>query len=224
MEKILLVEDDAAIVRSLSQLLGQYQFSVTAAGSQRQALELLRTRAFDLMLLDISLPDGSGFAVCAAARREAPDMPVIFLTASDDEMSVVAGLDMGAEDYIAKPFRPLELISRIRTALRRKGKAPPVFQWGRITVDTSRGRVEKNGAEVFLSALEYRLLLLLIGEKGAVTTRDALLSALWDAGGEFVTDNTLTVYIKRLREKLEDDPQNPAFIKTVRGLGYKVGD
>ena len=151
-------------------------------------------------------------------------MPVIFLTASDDEMSVVAGLDMGAEDYIAKPFRPLELISRIRTALRRKGKAPPVFQWGRITVDTGRGRVEKNGAEVFLSALEYRLLLLLIGEKGAVTTRDALLSALWDAGGDFVTDNTLTVYIKRLREKLEDDPQNPAFIKTVRGLGYKVGD
>lgn len=224
MEKILLVEDDAAIVRSLSQLLGQYQFSVTAAGSQRQALELLRTRAFDLMLLDISLPDGSGFAVCAAARREAPDMPVIFLTASDDEMSVVAGLDMGAEDYISKPFRPMELISRLRTVLRRKGKAPAVFQLGDVTVDAGRGRVEKRGEEIALSALEYKLLLLLIGSRGSVVSRDALLAALWDAGGDFVTDNTLTVYIKRLREKLEDDPQAPALIKTVRGVGYKVGD
>ena len=224
MEKILLVEDDAAIVRSLSQLLGQYQFSVTAAGSQRQALELLRTRAFDLMLLDISLPDGSGFAVCAAARREAPDMPVIFLTASDDEMSVVAGLDMGAEDYISKPFRPMELISRLRTVLRRKGKTPAVFQLGDVTVDAGRGRVEKRGEEIALSALEYKLLLLLIGSPGSVVSRDALLAALWDAGGDFVTDNTLTVYIKRLREKLEDDPQAPALIKTVRGVGYKVGD
>lgn len=224
MEKILLVEDDAAIVRSLSQLLGQYQFSVTAAGSQRQALELLRTRAFDLMLLDISLPDGSGFAVCAAARREAPDMPVIFLTASDDEMSVVAGLDMGAEDYISKPFRPMELISRLRTVLRRKGKTPAVFQLGDVTVDAGRGRVEKRGEEIALSALEYKLLLLLIGSRGSVVSRDALLAALWDAGGDFVTDNTLTVYIKRLREKLEDDPQAPALIKTVRGVGYKVGD
>ena len=224
MERILLVEDDPAIVRSLSQLLLQHGLQAVPASTQRDALSQLAAGGFDLLLLDVALPDGSGFAVCAAARRAAPEMPVIFLTASDDEMSVVAGLDMGAEDYIAKPFRPLELISRIRTALRRKGKAPPVFQWGRITVDTGRGRVEKNGAEVFLSALEYRLLLLLIGEKGAVTTRDALLSALWDAGGDFVTDNTLTVYIKRLREKLEDDPQNPAFIKTVRGLGYKVGD
>ena len=224
MEKILLVEDDAAIVRSLSQLLGQYQFSVTAAGSQRQALELLRTRAFDLMLLDISLPDGSGFAVCAAARREAPDMPVIFLTASDDEMSVVAGLDMGAEDYISKPFRPMELISRLRTVLRRKGKTPAVFQLGDVTVDAGRGRVEKRGEEIALSALEYKLLLLLVGSRGSVVSRDALLAALWDAGGDFVTDNTLTVYIKRLREKLEDDPQAPALIKTVRGVGYKVGD
>ena len=224
MERILLVEDDPAIVRSLIQLLSQHGFSVEAAGTQRAALDHLAAAAFDLLLLDLALPDGSGFAVCAAARRQAPDMPVIFLTASDDEMSVVAGLDMGAEDYIAKPFRPLELISRVRAALRRRGKTPSVFQWGNLSVDASRGRVEKGGAEIPLSALEYRLLLLLIGSRGAVISRDSLLSALWDAGGDFVTDNTLTVYIKRLREKLEDDPQNPSFIKTVRGLGYKVGD
>ena len=224
MERILLVEDDAAIVRSLVQLLARHGFSAEAAGTQRAALDRLAAASFDLLLLDLALPDGSGFAVCAAARRQAPDMPVIFLTASDDEMSVVAGLDMGAEDYIAKPFRPLELISRVRAALRRRGKAPSLYQWGDLCVDASRGRVEKGGAEIPLSALEYKLLLLLIGSRGAVISRDSLLSALWDAGGDFVTDNTLTVYIKRLREKLEDDPQNPSFIKTVRGLGYKVGD
>ena len=224
MEKILLVEDDAAIVRSLSQLLAQHGFQAVAATTQRDAMARLDECAFDLLLLDVALPDGSGFAVCAAARRSAPDMPVIFLTASDDEMSVVAGLDMGADDYIAKPFRPLELISRIRAALRRRGKAPAVYQFGALMVDAGRGRVEKSGVEIPLSALEYKLLLLLLGSRGAVITRDALLSALWDAGGDFVTDNTLTVYIKRLREKLEDDPQNPLIIKTVRGLGYKVGD
>lgn len=224
MEKILLVEDDAAIVGSLSQLLSLHGFQVTTAGGQGEALALMRGQGFDLLLLDVALPDGSGFGVCAAARHEAPDMPVIFLTASDDEMSVVAGLDMGAEDYIAKPFRPLELISRIRTALRRRGKAPALYQLGDVSVDAGRGRVEKRGEEMILSALEYKLLLLLLTHRGGVLSREALLSALWDAGGDFVTDNTLTVYIKRLREKLEDDPQQPTLIKTIRGVGYKAGD
>lgn len=223
MERILLVEDDPAIVESLGQLLRQQGFQVENACSQEKALALL-SQPFDLMLLDVSLPDGSGFSVCAAARHTVPGLPVIFLTASDDELSVVTGLDMGAEDYIAKPFRPLELLSRIRTALRRKGKTTPVLRLGDITVDPGRGRVEKAGREMVLSALEYKLLMLLLTHPGAVLSRDALLGELWDAGGDFVTDNTLTVYIKRLREKLEDDPQNPQLIKTVRGLGYKAGD
>lgn len=224
MEKILLVEDDAAIVGSLSLLLKQHGFSVSSAGGQQAALALLGRERFDLMLLDVSLPDGSGFAVCAAARAKSPELPVIFLTACDDEMSVVAGLDMGAEDYVTKPFRPLELLSRIRTALRRRGKAPALYQLGPVTVDAGRGTVQKNGEEIALSALEYKLLLLFLSNKGLVLSRDALLSALWDAGGDYVTDNTLTVYIKRLREKLEDDPQEPRLIKTIRGLGYKAED
>lgn len=223
MERILLVEDDAAIVESLSLLLWQQGFQVSCASSQAGALALL-AQPFDLMLLDVSLPDGSGFSVCAAARHTAPELPVIFLTASDDELSVVTGLDMGAEDYIAKPFRPLELLSRIRTALRRKGKAAAPLRMLDVTVDPGRGRVEKAGREIVLSALEYKLLMLFLTHPGTVLSRDALLSELWDAGGDYVTDNTLTVYIKRLREKLEDDPQNPRLIKTVRGLGYKAGD
>ena len=223
MERILLVEDDAAIVESLSQLLRQQGFQVSCAFSQAGALALL-SQPFDLMLLDVSLPDGSGFSVCAAARHTAPELPVIFLTASDDELSVVTGLDMGAEDYIAKPFRPLELLSRIRTALRRKGKAAAPLRLLDVTVDPGRGRVEKAGREIVLSALEYKLLMLFLTHPGTVMSRDVLLSELWDAGGDYVTDNTLTVYIKRLREKLEDDPQNPRLIKTVRGLGYKAGD
>ena len=223
MERILLVEDDAAIVESLSQLLRQQGFQVSCAFSQAGALALL-SQPFDLMLLDVSLPDGSGFSVCAAARHTAPELPVIFLTASDDELSVVTGLDMGAEDYIAKPFRPLELLSRIRTALRRKGKAAAPLRLLDVTVDPGRGRVEKAGREIVLSALEYKLLMLFLTHPGTVMSRDVLLSELWDAGGDYVTDNTLTVYIKRLREKMEDDPQNPRLIKTVRGLGYKAGD
>lgn len=223
MERILLVEDDAAIVESLSQLLRQQGFQVSCAFSQAGALALL-SQPFDLMLLDVSLPDGSGFSVCAAARHTAPELPVIFLTASDDELSVVTGLDMGAEDYIAKPFRPLELLSRIRTALRRKGKAAAPLRLLDVTVDPGRGRVEKAGREIVLSALEYKLLMLFLTHPGTVLSRDVLLSELWDAGGDYVTDNTLTVYIKRLREKMEDDPQNPRLIKTVRGLGYKAGD
>ena len=223
MERILLVEDDAAIVESLSQLLRQQGFQVSCAFSQAGALALL-SQPFDLMLLDVSLPDGSGFSVCAAARHTAPELPVIFLTASDDELSVVTGLDMGAEDYIAKPFRPLELLSRIRTALRRKGKAAAPLRMLDVTVDPGRGRVEKAGREIVLSALEYKLLMLFLTHPGTVMSRDVLLSELWDAGGDYVTDNTLTVYIKRLREKMEDDPQNPRLIKTVRGLGYKAGD
>ena len=221
--KILLVEDDRSIVTNLSRYLREEGFSVEAAGGQKEALAKLVDNQYDLVLLDISLPDGNGFAVCAAVRANT-DTPVIFLTASGDEYSVVAGLDMGADDYISKPFRPKELVSRIRSVLRRSGKSRSIMEYGNIRVDTEKGTVTKNGSEIFLSALEYRLLLVFFAHKGTVLTRSRLLEEVWDIAGEFVNDNTLTVYIKRLRDKIEDDPQNPVFIKTVRGLGYKIGD
>lgn len=176
---------------------------------------------FDLALVDISLPDGNGFTVCTRIR-ETQRIPVIFLTASDDEASVVTGLNLGADDYITKPFRPRELIARIGAALRKNGQ--PVYTIGELEVDPASGTVRKGGRELFLSALEYRLLLIFASNPGSILTRGRLLEELWDAAGEFVNDNTLTVYIKRLREKIEDDPAKPRLILTVRGTGYRLGD
>ena len=149
---------------------------------------------------------------------------MIFLTASGDEASVVTGLNMGADDYITKPFRPRELIARIGTALRKSGRSAATFEVCGLQVHTASGVVKKDGSEVFLSALEYRLLLMFVNNPKSIITRDRLLDELWDAAGEFVNDNTLTVYIKRLREKIEDDPGKPKIIRTVRGTGYRLGD
>ncbi len=149
---------------------------------------------------------------------------MIFLTASGDEFSVVTGLDLGADDYISKPFRPRELVSRIHNILRRYGKSTTTLEYKNLCADVVKGTVRKDGQEILLSALEYRLLLYFLNNQGIVLSRSRLLEALWDIAGEFVNDNTLTVYIKRLREKIEEDPQNPLLIKTVRGLGYKMGD
>ena len=171
----------------------------------------------------MTLAQGNGFAVCAAAREVAPDMPVIFLTASDDEYSTVAGLDMGAVDYIAKPFRARELVSRMRGALRRTSPADNVLTVGDVRLNVTSGAVTRGGTEVFLSALEYRLLLYFLQHKGKLVTREMLRDAIWDSAGEYVSDNALNVYIKRLREKVEADPSDPSIIVTVRGLGYKVG-
>ncbi len=220
--RILLVEDDAGIVSNLTEFLHGEGFAVEAAAGQTEAQEKLEQGTYDLILLDVSLREGNGFAVCSYVR-ENTDIPVIFLTASGDEYSVVAGLDMGADDYIGKPFRPRELLSRIRSVLRRRGRSQAVLEIGGICVDTLKGTVTKNGSELILSALEYRLLLVFFYNKGVILTRNRLLEEIWDAAGDFVNDNTLTVYIKRLREKIEDDPQNPDIIKTVRGIGYKVG-
>ncbi|MDR1565011.1 MAG: response regulator transcription factor [Oscillospiraceae bacterium] len=222
MLRIFLVEDDKAIAKNLSLLLRSEGFAVTHAVTQKQALAALEEGKFDLGLIDISLPDGNGFAVCTAIKAQMK-LPIIFLTASGDEASVVTGLNMGAEDYITKPFRPMELIARIKTALRKSGNAPSTFEIGTLHIDTASGNVQKNGKELFLSALEYRLLLVFLNNQGAVITRSKLLDELWDAAGEFVNDNTLTVYIKRLREKIEKDPANPQIILTVRGMGYKLG-
>lgn len=221
--RVLLVEDDGAIVRTLSELLADEGFSVVAEATQDGACGRLAAESFDIALLDVTLAQGNGFAVCAAAREVAPDMPVIFLTASDDEYSTVAGLDMGAVDYIAKPFRARELVSRMRGALRRTSPADNVLTVGDVRLDVTSGAVTRGGAEVFLSALEYRLLLYFLQHKGKLVTREMLRDAIWDSAGEYVSDNALNVYIKRLREKVEADPSDPSIIVTVRGLGYKVG-
>lgn len=221
MTKIFLVEDDVLIVENLKEFLTEEGFHVTAVSGQRAALECLERESFDLVLLDISLSDGNGFAVCSYIKQNT-SIPVIFLTASGDEYSVVSGLDMGADDYISKPFRPRELVSRINNVLRRSGKAQTILASGGISVDTAKAVVRKGDKEIFLSALEYRILLVLFQNKGMVLTRERLLEEIWDAAGEFVNDNTLTVYIKRLRDKVEEEPANPAIIKTVRGMGYRV--
>lgn len=197
--KILLIEDDQAIVENLSAFLKEEGFEVTAADGQTKAMEILESGRPDLILLDVTLAEGNGYSACTAIKMKY-DIPVIFLTALGDEFSVVTGLDMGADDYISKPFRPRELVSRMRSVLRRAGRSGGAVYVGDLKVDTEKGAVMRGGEELFLSALEYRLFL----------------------AGEYVNDNTLTVYIKRLRDKIERDPQNPEIIKTVRGLGYRL--
>ncbi|WP_024836592.1 MULTISPECIES: response regulator transcription factor [Clostridia] len=223
MKRIFLVEDDNAIAKNLTLLLRSEGFTVTHAPTRNEALAIISDNKFDLALIDISLPDGNGFTVCTEVK-EIQNIPVIFLTASGDEASVVTGLNMGADDYITKPFRPRELIARIATALRKNERLGTDFEIQELHVDTASGVVKKKGNEVFLSALEYRLLLVFISNPKSIITRSRLLDELWDAAGEFVNDNTLTVYIKRLREKIEKDPANPQIILTVRGMGYRLGD
>lgn len=221
MTKILLVEDDKAIVANLTEFLNNEGYIVKSVSGQTAAMNLLTEEKADLVLLDISLAEGNGFATCKAIKAEY-DVPVIFLTASGDEYSTVTGFDLGADDYIPKPFRPRELISRIKNVLRLTGNTGKTVKLGDVIVDTEKGVAMKNNKDLFLSALEYRLLLVFINNRGIVLTRTQLLDAIWDVAGEYVNDNTLTVYIKRLREKIEDDPANPKIILTVRGLGYKV--
>lgn len=223
MKRIFLIEDDAGISKNLILLLRSEGFTVSHAATQKTALAMLCENKFDIALIDISLPDGNGFLLCTEIK-EKQDIPVIFLTASGDEASVVTGLNIGADDYITKPFRPRELVARIRATLRKNGGASSSFERNGLHVDMSSGLVHKNGLEIPLSALEYRLLLVFINNPGNIITRNILLDELWDAAGEFVNDNTLSVYIRRLREKIEDDPAEPKLILTVRGTGYRLGD
>ncbi len=226
MNTILLVEDDKTIVMGLAYSLAQEGYGVIPCYDTASAQKAIDEEKFDLAILDISLPDGSGYDLCKKIR-ERMDAPVIFLTACDEEVNVVMGLDMGADDYITKPFRVRELQSRIRTVLRRALRPNgnrDELQFGPLAIDTKRARVTKNGTEILCTALEYRLLLTFAVHVGQVLSRTQLLEGIFDVAGDFVNDNTLTVYIKRLREKIEDDPQNPILIQTVRGLGYKAGD
>ncbi|UVI30280.1 response regulator transcription factor [Paenibacillus spongiae] len=226
--KILLVEDDKTIASGLEYSLQQDRYATVLCHDVASAKRVLAEDIdqFDLCLFDLSLPDGSGYELCKMVK-ERRDIPVIFLTVIDDEVNVVMGLDMGADDYITKPFRIRELLSRIKSVLRRYQKpsqTKTIIDIDNVRIHTLEGKVHKNGAEIPLTALEYRLLLIFGNHIGQVLTRNQLLEQIWDVAGDFVNDNTLTVYIKRLREKLEDDPQHPTLIKTVRGLGYKVGD
>ena len=222
MDKILIVEDDAMIASGLSYALEQEGYGTVTAGSVAQARAAFEPGQFAMAILDLALPDGTGYELCKLIKDK-EDLPILFLTARDDEVSVVMGLDMGADDYITKPFRIRELISRIKTVLRRYGRRSGdenLFVAGDVCVDLKKARVTKNQQEIILTAMEYRLLLTLINNRGQVLTRNQLLEGIWDVAGDFVNDNTLTVYIKRIREKLEDDPANPKLIKTVRGMGY----
>lgn len=223
MKKIFLVEDDQTIAKNLNLLLQSEGFAVIHAPTQNDAFRVLTRNQFDIALIDVSLPDGNGFIVYTKIK-EIQEIPVIFLTAFGDEASVVTGLNMGADDYITKPFRPRELIARIKVALRKNGHPSAVFEIGELHVDMASGIVKKKGNEVSLSPLEYRLLLVFINHPKMIITRNRLLDEIWDAAGEFVNDNTLTVYIKRLREKIEDNPASPKIIVTVRGRGYRLGD
>lgn len=224
MYKILIVEDDSAIRLGLRYYLEQEGFAVLEADSVLSARNNFNSLV-DLVLLDINLPDGNGFDLFKEIKNKC-DIPIIFLTANDLEVSVVMGLDMGADDYITKPFKARELVSRIKSVLRRtRGKSDSnIIKIHDILIDMKQAKVFKDGIDVMLTALEYKILLILALNINTVFSRDKILSDIWDVNEAFVNDNTLTVYIKRIREKIEDDPNNPKIILTVRGIGYKVGD
>jgi two-component system response regulator VicR len=226
MPSILFVEDDTTIAMGVEYSLKQDGFQVSLAHRLEEARDLLKRQSFDLVLLDLGLPDGSGYALCKEIRA-AGDTPIVILSARDEETSIILGLDLGADEYITKPFRLRELISRMKAVLRRRGPVEAsdrTLTCGDVTVVAQQAKVYKNGRDVPLTALEYRLLLTLFTNQGRVLSRAQILAQIWEVDGDFVNDNTITVYIKRLREKLEDDPQNPTLIKTVRGLGYQAGD
>ncbi len=223
-DRILLVEDDSLIVDALTELLAGAGYAVDTADTQQHAIELATSNdaTHQLALLDVTLKCGNGFAVCAAIKEATPEVPVIFLTAADDEFNTVTGLTMGADDYVSKPFRPRELLARIAAAIRRSQPSRRTVNLGPIHIDVERAYVERDGVELTLSALEYRLLLLFATSQQKLITRDMIREALWDSAGMYIEENTLSVYIKRLRDKVEEDPSHPQLIQTVRGLGYKT--
>lgn len=228
MKKILIVEDDDTIGMGLKYYLEGEDFEVILAGTgERAILELNNNDDIKLILLDINLPDISGFDLFKRIK-EMRKVSIIFLTANDLEVSIVRGLDMGADDYITKPFKARELTSRINAVLRRNNTDnydnANIIKIGNVSIDINQAKVTKNDKQIFLTALEYKILLLLVLNPNIVFTREKILADIWDVAEEYVNDNTLTVYIKRIREKIEDDPSNPKIIMTIRGIGYKIGD
>lgn len=217
--KIMLIEDNEAIIMGLEYLLAQEGYQVVTARRAREAEKLLTGEEPDLILLDIALPDGDGFELCKRIREDSR-IPVIFLTAKEDENDVVRGLDMGADDYVTKPFRNRELVSRIKRVLTRSGKGSAVLRCQNVSLDTETGKVSVGGSEVTLTKLEYRILSSLMAYPGKLFSREEILAEIWDVSGNFVNDNTLSVTVKRIREKLGDTDGH--FIKTIRGMGYRV--
>lgn len=221
--KIFILEDDDAIGIGLTYSLENEGYIVTLAKTVSDAERIINSEDFALYILDLTLPDGSGYDVCRTIKKKG-DLPVIFLTAYDDEVNVVMGFDLGADDYITKPFRVKELLVRIKSVLRRYNKesADGIVRVKDLVINTNEAKVYKNNQEIILTAMEYRLLLILLNNRGSVLSRNQLLENIWDIDGDFVEDNTLTVYIKRLRDKIEEDPTKPVYIKTIRGLGYMI--
>lgn len=223
MINILMIEDDSTIAFGVKYALEQEGFKIDISKDLENARFNLKEKSYDIILLDVMLPDGNGYDFCKEIRS-IKDIPIIFLTACDDEVNIVMGLDIGGDDYITKPFRVRELISRIKAVVRRnKGEdsGKKILKYGDLSIHTLQARVYKGDKEVLLTSAEYKLLLILIQNENIVLSRNQILEKLWDVTYDFINDNTLTVYIKRLREKIEDDSSNPKFIITVRGMGYK---
>ena len=222
--KILLLEDDESLTDGLCYLLRKNGYAVETAKTVKEAAELLHGSRYDLLLLDVTLPDGTGFELCERERNGGSQVPIIFLTASDEEVNIIRGLDSGGDDYVTKPFKMGELLSRIHALLRRAGMQKKEEEIriasGNLVIDLAGSKVTLRGEKLDLTSMEYRLLCLLVRSGGKVITRDIILNELWDGAGNFVDDNTLSVYIRRLREKIETDPSRPEHLLTVRGFGY----
>lgn len=224
--KILLLEDDISLVDGLVYSLKRNGFEVEIVRTVGEAINCLpKIGKYDLLILDVTLPDGTGFEVCEKVRKQGNQIPIIFLTASDEEVNVIRGLDCGGDDYITKPFKLGELCSRIRALLRRTGISNQnnntSIECGDILIDLFGSRVLLRGKLLDLTSAEYRLICLLVRNANRVTTRNSILNELWDSTGDFVDDNTLSVYVRRLREKVEVDPSHPEHLITVRGFGYQ---
>lgn len=226
MSKILLLEDDLSLIDGLGYSLKKQGFTIDVARTVKEAGELWADDGqgrYDLLILDLSLPDGSGFEICRAVRRTSK-VPIIFLTASDEEVNMVMGLDMGGDDYITKPFKLGVLLSRIQALLRRArdfDKTDTELEANGIKVMLLQGQAYRDETPLNLTAAEYKLLCLFLQNPGQVMTKEIILDKLWDGNGNYVDDNTLAVYIRRLRMKTEQDPNQPKLLLTVRGLGYK---
>lgn len=226
MSRLFLLEDDISLIDGLQYSLNKNGFQVdvvcTVAEAKKQLLDIDK---FDLLILDVTLPDGTGFEVCEKVRKQNMQIPIIFLTASDEEVNIIRGLDCGGDDYVAKPFRLGELCSRIRALLRRTGGCAQdkatILECGDISIDFLGCRVLLRGRLLELTNVEYRLLCLLVRNANRIVSRDVILNDLWDGTGNFVDDNTLSVYVRRLREKIEIDASSPDHLITVRGFGYQ---
>lgn len=226
MYKILLVEDDSTLAMGLEYSLEDEGMDVEVVDNIKNAYETFKNNDFDLILLDITLPDGTGYELCKRVRIES-QIPIIFLTACDDEVNVVLGLDIGGDDYVTKPFRVRELISRINAVIRRNKlkenrNMSALINFDKIKIDLMANKVEKEGKDIALTPIEFKIISILASNPNRVMSRNQILEKIWDYSGDYIDDNTLSVHIRRLREKIEDDAANPNYIMTVRGIGYKL--